>query len=382
MARRRYGSGTVTLRSDGRWEGQLRLADGSRRFVYARDRRQLVSKLQEERWRIASGIPRKSDGLTLGDYLGEWLEICRTRLRPRTFDAYSLCAHRIEVQLGPLPLVRLNPLIIQSAYARLAASGLSQRTVFQTHAVLHRALDQATRRGLIKSNPTELVALPRPYQREMTALSAVQLARLLETSRGTRWHPLWVLLGTAGLRIGEALGLKWEDVDLATGRLQVKRALQRQRGIGLVFMPPKTPRSRRLIHLSELAIKALADQSSHSHSELVFPNRQGDPQESSSVTAALKVALLNADLPAIRVHDLRHTTATVLLEAGAHPKLVQDLLGHSHVALTLNTYSHVTPGLSREAARTMDAVLGADQIGALMGGAEPMSTKSDAVRAL
>jgi integrase len=358
MGRRRYGLGAVRRRSDGRWEGQLRLADGARRYVYARNRDELITQLQEERWRIANGIPRRASSLTLGQYLPEWLEVCRGRLRPKTFDAYALCAHRVDLQLGRVPLVRLNPMIIQSAYARLEAGGLSPRTVFQTHAVLHRALDQAQHWGLVKSNPTELVAPPRPHQKEMTALSAAQLAILLTTSRGTRWHSLWVVLGTAGLRIGEALGLKWQDLDLETGRLQVKRALQRQKGNGLVFVAPKTPRSRRLIHLSGVAIEALGEQRQHVSGEMIFPNLNGDLQESSSVTAALKVALSRAGLPRIRVHDLRHTTASVLLEAGTHPKLVQDLLGHSTVALTLNTYSHFTSGLSREAARTMDSVLG------------------------
>ena len=357
MGRRRYGSGGIRQRADGRWEAALRLADGSRRSLYGRNRDQLVAQLQEERWRLANGIPRKASSLTLGQYLPEWLEVCRGRLRPKTFDAYALCAHRVDLQLGRVPLVRLNAMIIQSAYARLGAGGLSPRTVFQTHAVLHRALDQAQHWGLIKSNPTELVALPRPHQKEMTALSAAQLARLLTTSRGTRWHPLWVVLGTAGLRIGEALGLKWQDLDLDAGRLQVKRALQRQRGNGLVFVAPKTPRSRRLIHLSGVAIQALREQRARAIGEMVFPNLNGALQESSSVTAALKVALSRAGLPRIRVHDLRHTTATVLLEAGTHPKVVQDLLGHSTVALTLNTYSHVTSGLSGEAARTMDSVL-------------------------
>jgi len=133
--------GAVKRRSDGRWEGQLRLADGARRYVYAHNRDELITQLQEERWRITNGIPRKATGLTLSQYLPEWLEVCRGRLRPKTFDSYVLCAHRVELQLGRVPLSRLNPMIIQSAYARLQAGGLSPRTVFQTHAVLHRVHD-------------------------------------------------------------------------------------------------------------------------------------------------------------------------------------------------------------------------------------------------
>ena len=358
MARRRFGSGTVRQRSDGRWEGQLRLPDGRRRFVYSRDRRRVVARLQEERWRLAAGVPRPAAGLTLGEYLEQWLEVCRRRLRVKTYDSYVLCAHRIQHEIGRVPISRLTPLILQSAYARLERGGLSPRTVFQTHSVLHCALDQALHWGLVKTNPTELVAEPRPLSREMTALSATQLAALLRSSRGSRWYPLWVLLGTAGLRIGEALGLRWEDISLEHGRLQIKRALQRQRGKGLVYVQTKTPRSRRLIHLSGIAIEGLREQQEKACSEIVFANRHGEPLESSSVTDALKIALKRAGLPRIRVHDLRHTTATVLLEAGTHPKLVQELLGHSTVALTLNTYSHVTAGMSDQAARTMDHVLG------------------------
>lgn len=196
----------------------------------------------------------------------------------------------------------------------------------------------------------------------MRALSAAQLSTLLASARDSHWYPLWVLLGTGGLRIGEALGLKWSDVDLDTGRLQVRRALQRQRGCGLVFVEPKSYRSRRMVCLCRLAVEGLVELRKRSNAELVFVNRRGLAQDSSSVTDALKVALDRAGLPQIRVHDLRHTTATVLLEAGAHPKLVQDLLGYSTVALTLNTYSHVTPGLSDQAARTMDRALGGFEV--------------------
>lgn len=357
MSRRRYGTGAIKLRSDGRWEGQLRLAGGARRYVYAHTRADVVARLREERWRLAYGIPVRARGLQLGAFLQEWLAVTRSRVRPRTYDAYELSLRRVDRLLGRVPLTKLNPHLIQRAYAELLTSGLSPRTVLQSHAVLHRALKQACNWGLTNALPTDLVAVPRPRQREMRALSSAQLSTLLMSSRNSHWYPLWVVLGTAGLRIGEALGLKWSDVDLAAGRLQVRRALQRQRGFGLVFVEPKSYRSRRMVCLCRLAVEALSELRQHSDGELVFLNRRGLAQDSSSVTDALKVALDRAELPQIRVHDLRHTTATVLLEAGAHPKLVQDLLGHSTVALTLNTYSHVTAGLSDQAAKTMDRLL-------------------------
>ena len=355
---RRHGLGTVRRRSDGRWEGQLRLADGSRKYVYARNRRELITRLQEERWRLASGMPVRARGLTLANYAEQWLEVMRCWLRPTTFAGYELCLRRAMHRLGSVPVARLTPQMIQACYAGLLAEGLSPRTVFHPHAVLHRALTQARHWGLTSGIPTELVSVPRLPYREMQALSKAQLEVLFETSRETRWYPLWVLLGTTGLRIGEALGLRWSDVDLIAGRLQVQRALQRQRGRGLVFVEPKSVTSRRCVELPQLAIAALRLHRLRVDGELVFPNRHGEPMEPGTVSDALKVALDRARLPRIRVHDLRHTTATVLLEAGVHPKLVQHLLGHSTVALTLNTYSHVTPGLSAEAARTMDHLFG------------------------
>jgi integrase len=188
------------------------------------------------------------------------------------------------------------------------------------------------------------------------------------TTRNERWYPLWVILSTAGLRIGEALALGWESVSLETRRLAVVRSLQRQRGLGLVFAEPKTARSRRSIYLSVLACQALsehrqrqqppaASRAAWQDSGLVFANRHGGPQDSGTVTSALNRALLRAGLPHVRVHDLRHTTASVLLAGGANPKVVQDLLGHSTVLTTLNTYSHVTESLTHLAAATMDSVL-------------------------
>jgi integrase len=188
----------------------------------------------------------------------------------------------------------------------------------------------------------------------MTALARSELQRLLQSTEGTRWHPLWVLIGTTGLRKGEALGLSWEDVDLTAGRLTVRRALQRQRKTGLVFVPPKSATSRRTVYLSAVACAAFREQREGQDADrrkadcwlesgLVFSTLRGGPLEPGEVNRALTLALRRAGLPHVRVHDLRHTTASVLLEAGTHPKIVQDLLGHSTIRLTLDTYSHLTP---------------------------------------
>lgn len=258
--------------------------------------------------------------------------------------------------------------MIASTYASLLKSGLSPRSVEQAHCVLHLALKHAMHWGTIRSNPSELVTPPRPRTREMTALNGCQLQQLLDSSAGSRWHVLWVVLGTTGMRLGEALGLKWDDIYLGDGRLVVRRTLLRHPGRGLLFAPPKTEKSRRTIHLSEAARQNLMD---HRDSEscrraqakdwtdsgLVFTNVRGGPVEAGEINRALTRALKVAGLPRIRVHDLRHTVASILLESGVHPKIVQELLGHSTIRLTLDTYSHLTPGLHQQAARTMDLVL-------------------------
>lgn len=153
---RRHASGAVKQRADGRWEGQLRLADGTRKYVYARNRRELITRLQEERWRLACGMPLRARGLSLADYSRQWLEVMRSRLRPTTYDGYELCLHRVVRRLGSVPIARLTPQLIQACYAKLLADCLSPRTVFHTHAVLHRALKQARDWGLTSGIPTEL----------------------------------------------------------------------------------------------------------------------------------------------------------------------------------------------------------------------------------
>lgn len=301
-------------------------------------------------------------------FLSGWLAITATRLRPSTARAYTIDVQRFVPYLGRVPLRALTPGMIASTCASLLKSGLSPRSVEQAHCVLHLALKQAMHWGIIRSNPSELVTPPRPRTREMTALNRCQLQQLFDSSAGSRWHVLWVVLGTTGMRLGEALGLKWDDIDLVDGRLVVRRTLLRHPGRGLLFAPPKTDKSRRTIHLSEAARQSLlhhrqgapgrrAQSKDWTDRGLVFTNLRGGPVESGEINHALTRVLKAAGLPHIRVHDLRHTVASILLECSVHPKIVQELLGHSTIRLTLDTYSHLTPALHREAAKTMDLVL-------------------------
>ncbi|HEX6351241.1 MAG TPA: site-specific integrase [Candidatus Dormibacteraeota bacterium] len=298
-------------------------------------------------------------------FLESWLEVVRGRVRESTLESYELNARRVSAELGEVPLCSLSPALIQATYQHLLRRGLSAYSVLQVHRLLHRALGHAFHLGLVKRNPVLLVYPPRPQRRPTTALTAQQLLFLLDRTRGDRLFALWVLLSSAGLRIGEALGLRWRDVDLVTGRISVNQALQRRRGAGLVFVEPKTTRSRRAIELTQRAVDALADHyrrqalrrlltPSWRDSGLVFTNLKGCAMQPHQANVELTRALTTAGLPLIRVHDLRHTTATVMLEAGIHPKLVQELLGHKTIATTLDTYSHVMPALHGQAVRVLD----------------------------
>jgi integrase len=194
---------------------------------------------------------------------------------------------------------------------------------------------------------------------------------LFESTVTDQYHALWVLLGTAGLRLGEALGLHWSDIDWQHRTLTIRRALQRQTGRGLVFVEPKSKGSRRTIELLDIAVDALQAHRDRQRIEranperfglyedrgIVFASPTGAPIEQGGVWKHWKRALEKAGLPPIRRHDLRHTAATLRLQTGANVKVVQELLGHSSVTLTLDTHSHVTPGMQRESADAVNRVL-------------------------
>jgi integrase len=248
--------------------------------------------------------------------------------------------------------------------------GLSGRTVQYLLFLLRKALQQAVNDGLLPHNVAKDVKVRQTQKDEERHLTPEQVKALLSAARGDRLVALYVLAISTGLRQGELLGLWWEDIDLDTGTLSVRRTLSLGQG-GPRFTEPKTAKSRRNIELTAQAIEALKDHRAAQDEEkarlgslweeynLVFPSVTGTPlRRNNLVRRSFKPLLEKAGLPrTFRFHDLRHTAASILFSQRTHPKIVQELLGHATIAVTLDVYSHMIPGMSAQAARTMEDVL-------------------------
>ena len=286
-------------------------------------------------------------------------------------DKYLVTTH-IKPALGRLKLKSLNALHLQGLYRERLDSGLSGSTVQKIHHVLHKALSQAVKWNLIPRNPADAVKAPMASSKEMHPLSVSEARRLLEAARDDRLEALYVLALHTGIRRGELLGLKWEDLDLDDSIVRVRRTLTRtENGKRLALGEPKTKKSRRTVHLTPRAVEALkrhrAKQAEkklktgglYQDQGLVFAGEIGNLINPSNLRQRSFAPLLeHAGLPRITFHDLRHTCASLLFQKNVHPKFVQELLGHASVAVTLDTYSHMLPGMGGEAADAMGEALG------------------------
>jgi integrase len=246
---------------------------------------------------------------------------------------------------------------------------MSAASLRHMHAVIRRALNVAVRWQLISVNPATLVDAPKAAEHEVTALTADEARRLIRGARDDRMQGRWIVGLALGVRQGEALGLWWEDVDLDARVLRIRRALQRQRGGGLVFTEPKTRRSKRTIPLPAPLVEALAEHRDRQDKEratagslwqgspCVFTSPIGTPVDPRNDFREFRKLLARAGLPPVRLHDLRHTAASLLLAQNVPARVVMEILGHSQIALTMNSYSHVAPEVSREAADRMARML-------------------------
>jgi integrase len=291
-------------------------------------------------------------------------------VRQRTYERYeSIVRVHLVPAIGKVKLKALTPDHVRGLYREKLDGGLAPRTVLHIHRTLSKALKQAVMDGLIPRNAAAPVKPPRPRGEEIRPLTREQVRALFEAAREDRLEALYVLAVTAGLRRGELQGLKWEDLDLEAGTLQVRRTLSEPRG-GYIFEAPKSGKGRN-IRLTQRARTALREHRKRQLEErmllgilwhengLVFPSSVGTPISGGNLNRAFKALLKRAEPPEkTRFHDLRHTCATLLMRQGVNPKFVQELLGHADISLTLNVYSHVPPDMGDIAAGAMDDALG------------------------
>jgi integrase len=341
-----------------------------RKALYGKTRSEVAAKLSKALADREGGLTYDAGKQTVEDYLARWLSnSVQDRVRQRTYERNeSIVRVHLAPAIGKVKLKVLTPDHVRGLYREKLDGGLAPRTVLHIHRTLSMALKQATDDGLIPRNTAAPVRPPRPRRVEIRPLNREQVRALFKAAGGDRLEALYVVAVTAGLRRGELQGLKWEDLDLEAGTLQVRRTLSEPRG-GYIFEAPKSGKGRN-IRPTQSATAALKEHRKRQLEErmgleifwqdhgLVFPSGVGTPLSGGNLNHAFKALLGRAGLSSmIRFHDLRHTCATLLLRQGVNPKFVQELLGHRDVSLTLNVYSHVLPDMGDVSAGAMDEAL-------------------------
>lgn len=372
MSRRGTREGSIYRRSDGYWAAAISLGAGRRKVIYGKTRAavaaKLVTTLREQQQGVAI---TSSQRLAVGMYLTRWLGGAESSVRGSTFKRYSeLVRVHLVPRIGSIPLAKLGPADLAAMYAGMLADGIAPSTAVLVHRVLARALREAEAADIIARNVTRLVRPPRVPHMEMRTLSAEQARSLIETTAGDRMGALYAVALASGARLGELLALTWQDTDLERGSIRITRTLTRT-ARGWEIGEPKTSASRRTVPVGRTAATALRTHrriqteervlagSVWHAGDLVFADEIGRPIDGTHVSHAFGAVLARAALPRVRFHDLRHTAATLLLEAGLHPRVVAERLGHSTPSLVMNTYGHVTERMQTEATATLDRVLGA-----------------------
>ncbi len=368
MARKRgQNEGSIFQRKDGRWCGVLNLGweNGrrKRKSFYGRTASEVQEHLLKARSDHSRGLPVAIERQTVAEYLQRWLRECATpSTRPRTSERYEqLIRLHIAPEIGKIRLEKLAPSDVQRLLNRKLAGGLSPKSVRHLRAVLTVALNRALRWGLVGRNAAALTDAPKLERHEIHPLTLAQTQCFIEAVKSERFGTFFLLAATTGARRGELLAGKWADVDLDNRILRVTGSLQRIDG-SLQVCEPKTVKSRRPLPLLDFVADALKAHRAQQLRErlqvgadwldrdFLFTGDHGQPLDpDGALRDAFKAVLEKAGLPEIRLHDLRHSAASILLALNIHPRIVMELLGHSQISLTMDTYSHTVPEILRDA---------------------------------
>ena len=364
--RRGRGEGSIYQRTDGTWCATVSdgyKANGSRRrkSVYGATKKEVQEKLKNLH---IIGI-RDTTKLTVGEWLDRWLQVtAKPSIAPSTYERYEgVVRLHLKPFIGHMQLAKVEPVHIEGLYAEQEQKGVSIRNRELGGVILQSALKHAVTMKLIQFSPCPDVPKHRPEKKEMLVWDQEETAAFLKTAEGTRHYAFYTVALSTGMRLGELFALEWRDIDLNGGFLTVQRTLE-EIGSNIRVKPPKTAKSRRRIDLPQFAIEALLN---HKRAMLaegfikspVFCNTNGDYLRRTSFRRRSFMPLIKkAGVPQIRLHDLRHTAATLLLISGTNPKIVSERLGHATVAITLDTYSHVLPTMQKQAADQLDQLFG------------------------
>jgi integrase len=371
--KRGNGEGSVYRTKTGLWRGSYWVATSKglkRRYVSGKSRQECSQKLTKAMADRDGVLIFDAGTLTVGDYLERWLKDVEETVRRSTFEGYEYAVRpHIAPALGHIKLKDLTPAHLRSFYRDRLESGRAPATVHKLHVVLHKALKAAVADGLIPRNVAAELKLPRITREEIDPLTEKQARLFLEAGRGDRLEALYVLALNTGMRQGELLALKWDDVDLERGVLRVRRTLTHANK-AFVLGEPKTKNSRRTIRLTTHAVDALRAHLSRQFQEieemgslyqpggLIFATKTGTIINPSNLrNRSFKPLLKRAGLPTIRFHDLRHTCATLLLGRDVNAKVVSETLGHSSISITLDIYSHLLPDMQEKAANALEEAL-------------------------
>jgi integrase len=374
---RKRGKTWAIVYDEGRDENGRRIQKWRGGFETKRDAQRELNKVLDA---LNSGTYVEPTKLMTGAYLLEWVASI-SDVRPSTRASYEANIKRhVNPALGHIPLQRLTALHLDGLYQRLLEWGpekrqraLSPRTVQYVHTVVHRALKDAVRKNLLVRNVADAASPPKPERPEIRRWTAVEVRLYLEAVRDDRDYAALLLLSTTGMRRGEALGLRWSDVDLDAGTLSVRQTLIAV-GYKLAVSTPKTKKGRRQIALDAVTVEALRVHRRKQLEErlafgpdypvtfdvfgdLVFREADGQPVNPVAFGKRFERRVAGLGLPKIPLHGLRHTWASIALSQNVHPKVVSERLGHATISITLDTYSDVLPGLQEEAAGKVAALI-------------------------
>ena len=378
VSRRGHGEGSIYRReSDGRWCCVVDLGwlEGKRKrkVLYGKTRKEVAEKLKVTLRTQQQGLPVATERQTVEQVIERWLaDVVQGSVRDRTYESYAqLTRLYVLPTLGKYQLSKLEPQHVQAMVNGLTARGLSVGTVRGARAVLARALGQALKWGAVPRNVATLTEPPRAARHDFTILDPEQARQFLDVVRGDRLEALYTVALSLGLRQGEALGLRWRDVDLDAGALHIRVGLQWIHTQEPRLVEPKTSRSRRTLPVPpevagrlrahrtrqlEERLRAGAEWQGEAW-DLVFADPAGKPLDARHLRHWFKAHLKRAGLDPIRFHDLRHSCASLLVAQGVHPRIVMEILGHTQIAMTMNTYSHAIPESTREALGRLDTLL-------------------------